>query len=175
MTNKKLTQEELEKADAQRDELLMNEDSILEGMMAAVEYIQETKTVEIKRAGKLLFTFDIHGISEETLYKCRKQSRILGENPAGKRFPKVEIDVNLAKMRDLKIYEATTEDSRKKTWDNPAIQKKVCTLNGWEVIESVLMAGEKDAVCDLIDEMSGFGIDKEDYIKNSSQQAEKSI
>lgn len=87
-------------------------------------------------------------------------------DPRGKNFPKIEKDFDASKYRSWKIYFATVDDNKKLLWDNKNIQNSLNVLQNVDVIDSVLMSGEKDAICDIIDEISGYGENIENYIKN---------
>lgn len=164
--------------ETEKKDLLKNEESILSGMMEAASYKNDgslDKHIDVRRNGKILFGFNIRPISEETLYTCRKKATKQVPNPAGRQFPPIDGDTDTAKLRAYKIYYATVPEDRKKTWENTEMKKFVNTANAVDVIDSCLLAGEKDTICDIIDELSGFGTAKEDYLKNSSEQEENSI
>ena len=69
--------------------------------------------------------------------------------------------------RNALIYEATIEEDREKIWDNKQAWKQLDVMSGAELIGRVLKAGEKDAVCDKIDEISGYSAMAEEVAKNS--------
>ena len=46
-------------------------------------------------------------------------------------------------------------------WDNPAVKKGleakgICIINALDVIDAVLLPGEKDRIMDIIDDVKGF-------------------
>ena len=153
----------------EKAEMLMREDELLDGLFSAI-YEKEnhtiTKTLHIERNGKRLFEFDIRPLDEKELMECRKKATKYGENPNGKKFQRIELDTDVAKMRSIKIYMATTDDYKKKLWDNPKVLDKYNVISGYDVIELALLAGEKDAIVDEIDELSAFGTSLENYAKN---------
>lgn len=152
-----------------KEEILMREDDLLEGLFMAIEEKEGhdiTKRVVIQRQGKKLFEFDIRPLDEKELLSCRKKSTKYFNNPQGKNLPKVEGDTDVAKLRSLKIYMATTDEYRTKLWDNPRVQERFNVITGYDVIDLALLAGEKDAVIDQIDDLSGFGVSVEEYAKN---------
>ncbi len=159
-----------------QEEILQTEDQILAGMMEAANFKEDTKKIEIRRKGKLLFSFNIRPMTEEELQDCRKRSTKYVPHPMGKHLPKIEGEIDLVKLRSLKIYTATTEED-KKLWNNPQLKKQLNVITYIDVIDSVLLAGEKDAIDDVINDISGYGktLDKEEYVKNSSGQADDSI
>lgn len=153
------------------DDLLMNEDALLSGLLAAAEYADDKsaqKKIQIKRNGKKLFEFTIHPLSEEESNQCLKSSTKKLPNPMGKRYPKIDGDVDYVALRSRKIYAATIPEDQKKLWDNPKVKNKLNLLTGLDVIDKVLLAGEKARIVEQIDELSGFNpdIDDEEFIKN---------
>ncbi len=168
-TNDDLLNEAVEVEMPSKDELLMREDELLDGLFAAIDEKENhtiTKMLRIERAGKKLFEFDVRPLDEKELMDCRKKATKYGDNPAGKKFPRVELDTDIAKLRSIKIYTATTEEYRKKLWDNPKALEKYNVISGYDVIELALLAGEKDAIVDEIDALSAFGTSVESYAKN---------
>lgn len=152
-----------------KEEILKEEDSLLNGLLAAAEYKEESTLVEIRRAkGSVLFTFHIRPLGEDELMDCRKQATKMIPNPSGRHLPKIEGELNVASLRCRKIFTATTEADREKIWNNAVIKQKLNCLSALDVIDAVLMAGEKDSICELIDEISGYGsqVTSEDYAKN---------
>lgn len=155
----------------EKEELLMREDELLEGLFAAEsekDNVDEIKkTLHVNRRGKTYFTFDVRPLDERELLACRKRATKYHDNPAGKRFPRIEGETDYALLRSLKIYTATTEEYKKLLWDNPIVLQKYNLINGYDVIDLVFFAGEKDAVIEQIDELSGFdNTDLESYAKN---------
>lgn len=153
------------------EDLLMNEDALLSGLLAAAEYADDKsaqKKIQIKRNGKKLFEFTIHPLSEEESNQCLKSSTKKLPNPMGKRYPKIDGDVDYVALRSRKIYAATIPEDQKKLWDNPKVKNKLNLLTALDVIDKVLLAGEKSRIVEQIDELSGFNseIDEEDVIKN---------
>ena len=152
-----------------QDEILMNEDQLLAGLLDAAAYkddMKRSKKVQIKRDGKVLFEFRVHPLSEEDNNDIRKKCTRYAPDPRGARYGRVEVDVDFVRMRSRKIYEATVEEDQRKLWDNRQVQQKLDCMLPEEVVEKVLMAGEKDAIVDLIDKLSGYGESLEDYAKN---------
>ena len=154
-----------------REEVAMREDDLLAGLFAAeAENSTEgevKKRLYVNRGGKTYFEVDIRPLTELELMACRKRATRYAENPAGKRLPKIEMETNYALLRSLKIYTATTDEYKKKLWDNPATLSRFELLEGHDVIDRVFFAGEKDAILDKVDALSGFETtDLETYAKN---------
>lgn len=150
------------------------EEDIINSLLAAADYKDDESTqkkVEIKRGGKLLFSFSIRPLGEPELQRIRKQSTPMYPNPEGKRLPKIEGDIRYGEFKSRKIYAATVESDREKMWDNPALKrglkaKGIDIMENWEIIDAVLMAGEKNALNDAIDDLSGYDMDLTEYAKN---------
>ena len=128
--------------------------------------------IQIKRKGKLFFSFKIRPLSEEELLNARRKSVVKMANPNNPKLPPIEKEVKIEEFTAWKIYLATVD--RENVWENPAVmngleRKGFSVLQGIDVINTVLRAGEKDAIDDQIDKLSGFydsEVTVEDYAKN---------
>ena len=154
-----------------------DEYDLVSSLLAAAEYQQApemVKEVEIRRKGKLYFTVHVHPVSEEDISFASKKASKYYENPQGKKLPRIrgEMDTNL--FNSWLIYLGTVEDDREKIWGNPTVMKKLGHLKPVESINSLLMAGEKNELVDLIINISnvtddGEEVSEEEYAKNSSR------
>lgn len=156
------TQEE-KQADARR-----NEDDLLNGLLAAANYKDdEDESVEIviNRQGKDLFSFHIHPLSEEDFNRCRKRCTkyVKSKTNAGVRIPE---EVDTVKYRCMLIYEATIPADRARIWDNKQLWKAKDLATGIEAVDILLKAGEKNAVCEKLDTISGYEMTEEEVAKN---------
>lgn len=147
----------------------MNEDDLLNGLLAAANYKNdEDETVEIviNRQGKDLFSFRIHPLSEEDFNRCRKRCTkyVKSKTQAGIRVPE---EVDTVKYRCMLIYEATVEADRAKIWDNKKLWKAKDLATGIEAVDLLLKAGEKNAICEKLDTISGYEMTEEEVAKNS--------
>lgn len=157
-----------------KEELQRNEADIIKGLLEAADYKEDEdniQPIEIKRNDKVYFSFNIRPLSEDEIMKLRKLSTPYYPNPGGKRLPKIEGDVRLDEFRSRKIYAATIAEDKKLLWDNPTVKqglknKGFDVIEGWEVIDKVLMAGEKNRVDELLDELSGYNVELTEYAKN---------
>ncbi len=150
-----------------QEEILMNEKDILRGLIeAGTEKDNESayKKIKIKRGGVLKFEFRIRPVSEEESVACHEHATKFAPRKKGQ--PKMEIETNTAKFRSWLIYTATVDEDRKKTWDNRQAQEALNVLQGVDMIDAVLLSGEKDRIIDEINEISGYGEDLEDTAKN---------
>lgn len=144
------------------------EELLLQQLFAAAGFKEDPENyrkIEIQRNGRLLFSFRVRPLEEEELQACRKNATQYGPHPQNRNIS-IEVNVDLVKLRSYKIYQATVEEDRKRIWDNKAFQQRVNVLQGVDTIDTLLLAGEKDRVCDIIDEISGFALSLEEYAKN---------
>lgn len=147
-----------------REELLANEDTILSGLLEAAERQKEPAAeIVIKRHNKTLFTFRVRPLSDEEFEECRDKATTYKRNHLGIRVPH---DTDPSMYRTLVIYRATIEEDRKKLWDNKAYWQQLGVASGLDMIDKVLLAGEKAEIVDRIEELSGYGADLEKLAKN---------
>ena len=146
-----------------------NADQILTGLLEAANYDnaeEEVHPVEIVRNGKTLFKFRIHPLSEEAFSRCRKKYTNYKRNKQiGIKFAE---DTDTTRYRSQIIYEATVKEDREAVWDNRQAWKKLDCLTAVDLIDKVLKAGEKDAVIEKIEMISGYDstVALEDTAKN---------
>lgn len=146
----------------------MNEDDLLTGLLAAANYKDdENETVEIviNRNGKDLFSFHIHPLSEEDFNRCRKRCTkyVKSKTQGGVRVPE---EVDTVRYRCMLIYEATTPEDRAKIWDNKKLWRAKDLATGIEAVDILLKAGEKNAICEKLDTISGYEMTEEEVAKN---------
>ena len=143
------------------------ENDILSGILAAADYKNsedEIVPIEIARNGAVLIKFHIRPLSEEEYHKCRERhTKYVRNKQLGVKIPD---HTNTAQFRNELIYQATIEEDRNKIWNNKDAWKKLDVLSGVELVGRVLKAGEKDAVCDKLDEISGYSVTQEEVAKN---------
>lgn len=162
-----------------QEKIEMSEADLIEGLLAATDYEANEdlmREIKIERNKKLYFKFIVRPLSEKEMQKIRKSATKMYNNPDGKRLPKIEGDLIVDKYRSMKIYEATVEKDRELLWDNPKVKASLKArgkdiLEYWEIIDAVLLPGEKLRITDVIDEISGYGnneeeIGQEEYAKN---------
>ena len=153
--------------EANKNLLRSYEKDILGGLLAAANYRNdenEIVPIEIARNGVLYLKFRIRPLSEEEYDKCKSQNTRFVRNKAiGIRIPE-DVDRNM--FRNALIYQATVDEDRTSIWDNKEAWRKLDVLSGAELVGKVLKAGEKDAICEKIDEISGYEAMLEDTAKN---------
>lgn len=143
--------------------------SILEGILTAAGFKDDPdcwERINISRGGEKLFSFRIRPLDEQEVADLRRQCTRFLPNPNGAGYPRVEGEVNLVRLRSMKIYAATVPDDRALIWDSAEARQRLGVMRGEDMIDCVLMAGEKDAVIERIDALSGYGARVFDTLKN---------
>lgn len=152
-----------------------NEMDLVQGLLEAADFRNDDDlqaNIQIKRNGKVFFSFKIRPLSEDELVDARKKSVVKMANPSNPKLPPIEKELKVEEFTAWKIYFATVD--KEKVWDNPDVRNGLKTkgfpiLRGIDVINTVLRAGEKDAIDDQVDKISGFydsEISEEEYAKN---------
>lgn len=157
--------------EAKRDELLAAENTILRdisGVLEAMETITKYEAYDVVRDEKKLFSFRVRGLDDEEVEKCRDQATKVVKD---RRFGSLAMprDFNAAKFNSLMIYVATHPDDKKLLWDNKDLWQKANIVAGWQLVDKVLLRGEKEEVIALIEQLSGYddGENTEETLKNS--------
>ena len=153
------------------EQLRAHEEDFIQGLINAAGYHQEEKQrIEIVREGKLLFAFRIRPLSEEEYERCKKKNtKYVRNKRLGTTVPE---ETFVVKYRASIIYQATVMEDRESLWDNHDVWDSMKSMglpvmNGLDVIEYSLKAGEKDKVIEAIDNLSGYGDSNlEEVIKN---------
>ena len=70
----------------------------------------------------------------------------------------IEIETDYIKLRSYKILAATVDKEHGILWSNRTLKEKLNVIEDVDVIDKVLMGGEKDYINDVIDEISGYGM-----------------
>lgn len=135
------------------------EQDITAALLEAASYRanQETATVRIKRNDKLLFTFEVRGLDEDEWAKCRRQN-------LSNRGLRTE-ELNNARFLSQVIYEATADADKERVWKNKAVWQKLNVASGVDLINAILLPGEKNSIVDAVIKLSGYEDDTEDLIK----------
>ena len=159
MANKDFMDPELTEEE-KRETILANEDDYLEGLLAAADNAaNDTKKIEIIRNERKYFSFSIHSLTDEMLKDIRKKYTKYTKNR--RQGIRVADELDMPKYRASVIYNSTTEEDKAKLWDNPAVKKGleakgICIINALDVIDAVLLPGEKDRIMEIIDDVNGF-------------------
>lgn len=164
--NEEIIDTEMSKEET-RGQLLTYENDILGGLLAAADFKNnpdEAVEINIERNGKRVITFHIHPLDEDDYNKCKEQNtKYVRNKSVGVRIPE---KTDTSRFRSQLIYMATIAEDREKLWKNKEAWKALGVLNGPDLISKVLKAGEKDAVCEKLDEISGYAETELETIKN---------
>lgn len=172
MKNNEIFNDEVKENLPTKEEILQNEDEMIAGLLEAASFKDNSdfqKKIEIRRNGKLLFSFFVRPLTEEEVQDCRKRATKRRPDPRGKQFGMIEIETNFIKFRSYKIMAATLDKGQGVLWSNKKLKEKLNVIDDIDVIDTVLMGGEKDQISDIIDEISGYGsneVSLEDTAKN---------
>lgn len=147
-----------------------NEEDFIQGLIDAADFVsEETQRIEIIREGRLYFAFCIRPLSSQEYENCKKKhTKYMRNKQLGIKLPE---DTDRIKYQSALIYAATVDEDREKLWDNRKVwdalnAKKDRIMNGLDVIEYTLKAGEKDKILEAIDKLSGFEDNLEEVAKN---------
>lgn len=148
-----------------------NEEDYIQGLIDAAEFVsEETQRIEVIREGRLYFAFRIRPLSSQEYEKCRERhTKYVRNKQLGMKLPE---NTDKVKYQSALIYAATVEEDREKLWDNRKVwnainAKKDRIMNGLDVIEYTLKAGEKNKILEAIDRLSGYeDTDLEEVAKN---------
>ena len=143
-----------------QDDVLANEDAILAGLLDLGKSRDEESSyrkIQIKRNGMVKLEFRIRPLNEDETQTCLKNATKYKPSKPGE--PKVVIETNRSLFRSYLVYSATVDADRAKVWDNKKAMDALGVMQGVEMVEKILLAGEKDRVLDIVDEISGYDSD----------------
>lgn len=153
-----------------KGQILTREEDFIQGLIEATEFANEEKQrVEIVRNGKLFFAFNIRPLGAEEYERCRKKhTKYVRNRQLGMKMPD---DTDRVRYQSALIYTATVEEDRAKLWDNKNVwntlrDREFQVMNGLDVIEFALKAGEKDKIIEAIDALSGYEASSIEEIEN---------
>lgn len=153
-----------------QNQIRMKEEDFIQGLLDAAGYAtDETKCLEIIREGRLFFAFTIRPLGSEEYEKAKKKwTKYVRNKQLGMKLPE---DTNRVKYQSELIYQATLKEDREKLWDNRKVwdslnDRGFQIMNGLDVIEYTLKAGEKDKIIEQIDLLSGYESNLEEVAKN---------
>lgn len=158
------------------EELLGAERPLLDAMLAAAkDREQATQIIEIVRKGEPLFAFKVRVVTEEENEACLdKATRYKKDRRAVAPIP---IGEDTHKYRSLLIVQATVcflernEDGSfrevQSMWDSADLLRQFNIAGSEELVDKILLPGEKERIIDKINDLSGFGdLDAKDQAKN---------
>lgn len=160
-----------------QNQLRTKEEDFIAGMLSAAEYkTEETVQIDIIRGRKCFFSFDIHALGEDEANRCRKRhTKYVRNKQIGVKFAD---ETDNAKFRSSLIYHATVEEDRAKLWDNKQVWNGLIAkghqiVTALDVIETVLLGGEKDRIIEEINKLSGFNSENLEEIDQKLEDAAK--
>lgn len=157
-----------------RQQIRENENDLLESLFAAADYAaNEELTFEIKRGGKFFFSFTVTPLSEETMFKLRRKYTNYAKNR--RTGIKVADDLDIAKYRCSVIYNSTVARDKEKIWDNQELQeglkrKGYHIINALDVVESLLLPGEKEKIMEALDRLGGYMDDEDEAFMSDEEK-----
>ena len=149
---------------------------MIAGFLKAGDVFEEVvQPIEIRRGGKPLFKFHVHPYTQEQLEAAQNKATTKGKNPKGAKYPKIVTKYDSKIAESYLIYLCTTDEDKKTFWDNPQFKDHYNVIEGYELVDKVLLPGEKQYVIELLDALGGFAGDDEeaknendiDFAKNS--------
>lgn len=140
------------------------DEDMLDVRIIAYYNMDEVAKIQIIRHKAVVLEFRIRPLSEDEYVKIKKRNTNYKKNKAN--GLRIAESVDSADYRSELIYEATIEEDRTKIWDRTDAWEKCNVVNGIGLIDVVLKAGEKDAILEKLDEISGFTPSMEDVAKN---------
>ena len=136
-----------------QEEILMNEGDILTRLLELekeADNPENYRTIRIKRGENTKLVFRVRPVTEKESKTCVKRATPMAKNK------NVKPETDWVKYRSWMIYTATVAEDRLKIWDNREAQARMGVMEGWEIIDKVIFAGEKSRIMDIIAEISGF-------------------
>ena len=143
-----------------KEDILSNEKDYLAGLLEAADNAnRETKKIEIVRDGKLYFAFSVHSLSEEDIEDIRKKYTKYAKSR--RNGIRVAEELDSPKFKASLIFNSTVEEDQEKLWNNETVNKTLSAkgyviIKALDVIETVLLPGEKTKIIDILDEMNGY-------------------
>lgn len=141
------------------NEMIQAETGIVEALIEAAAYKadMEQRKVVIRRNGKFLFSFRVTGIDEDVWRKCRRQNLLNRGKP--------NEELNGGRFLSQVIYEATVDED-KAIWNNHAVWDKLGAVTGVDVVDAILLPGEKTRIAEILEDLSGYNVETDELIKN---------
>lgn len=139
------------------------------GFLKAGEVFNEVvQPIEIRRNGTPLFKFNIHPYTQEQLEAAQNKATTKGKNPKGPKYPKIVTKYDSKVAESYLIYLCTTEEDKAKFWDNQQFKDHYNVIEGYELIDKVLLPGEKQYVMELLDTLGGYAGDDDEEEKTEN-------
>ncbi|MFI3254459.1 MAG: hypothetical protein R3Y63_09020 [Eubacteriales bacterium] len=148
------------------EEVLENEGNLLSNLLELAKRKEDEayfRKIEIKgEKGEVKATFRLRPMSSEDVEKCSKQATRFVKQPSGK----PEKEMNVRQFQSILIYEATVPEDQKNFWGNIELKRALNVLDNFDMVDKLLLAGEKASVIEIINEMGGFSEEVVETAKN---------
>jgi len=144
-----------EKEPLTQEEILMQESDLLRGLLeldSTKDQAENYRKIQIKRNGAVKIEFRVRPLTEDEQQSCFRGAT----KGTAKKGKNASPEVDRSMFRSLLIYLATVSEDRVNLWDNKQALEKMGILRAPEMIDRVLLAGEKDRVIAIIEEISGY-------------------
>lgn len=155
---------------------VLSEDTLIQRLIEAANYKEDkNQWVEIeiirprlidgKEERVKLLSFRVRPLSDSEVEDAKKNAFVKKYPYADKGTKKSKEKIfNEALYQSYCIYYATVDEDRAKIWDNPQFQSKIQIYKGVEIVDAILVIGEKERTMDAINLASGFYDDEEDKV-----------
>lgn len=165
----KVTEYEEEMTEKEKqEEILENEEEVLAGLFAALDYVDNDDNeleIVVERKGVKYFKFKIKPLTEKDYQDLRKKhTKYVRNKNTG---IKVASEVDSVRYRSELLYRATIPADRKRIWEDKTAMNRANVITPIDMVDKLLLAGEKDAILDQLDRLSGYEDDHlEEIVKN---------
>ena len=159
------------------DENLTQEEEFdyVAGFLKAAEVFEKKeKTIEIRRDGELHFRFNVHPYSTKDVEAAKKKGTTYVKNPKGPKYPAIAKGYSSEDAESYLIYLSTCDADRAKLWDNPKFKERFNVMEGYQLIDKVLLPAEKQNIIQVLDSLGGFDDDEEQQETNDIDVAKNS-
>lgn len=156
--------------------ILEAEPTLLDAMLAmSKENESRTEIIEIKRKGEVVLAFRIRALTEKETDECDRKATVYRKDRRA--IAPIPVETIRSVFRSLLVVKSTVSFCERNhdgtyrdvstQWNDAALLDKFGTADPAEVVDKVLLPGEKDAVIERINILSGFdGPNLEEQAKN---------
>jgi len=149
-----MTQEDIQNVVA------FNENDLLKALKGEGDHQDETRMVTVKFRNAQ-FSFRIRALTEREYDKCREQSTkyVKNRRMGGMKLPD---KTDTVAYHTRLIYTATVDEDKAKLWNNKNLWAAVNAVTGTDMVDALIpLAGKKQQIVELIEQLSGFDEDSE--------------
>lgn len=149
-----MTQEDMQNAAA------INESDLLKALKGEGLHQEDTRVITVKFRNAT-FSFRVRALTEREYDTCREKSTkyVKNRRMGGMRLPD---KTDTVAYHTRLIYTATVDEDREKLWDNKNLWAAVNAVTGTDMVDTLIpMAGKKQQIVEIIEQLSGFDEDSE--------------